>query len=47
MLAFEPVEQRLGDRLVAALGHPGALEIAAAEMDRDRHALGLASRSRR
>ena len=33
------VEQNIGDRLIAALGDPGALEIAAAEMDRDRHVL--------
>ena len=33
----ELVEQDLGDRLVAALRHPGALVVAAAEMDADRH----------
>ena len=32
------VEQPLGDRLVAAFRHPGALEIAAAHMHTDRHA---------
>src|SRR5271165_292689 len=31
------VEQNFGDRLVAALRDPGALEVAAAEMDADRH----------
>src|SRR5688572_2687772 len=36
----ELVEQRLGDRLVAALGHPGAFQVAAAQMNRHRHALG-------
>jgi len=31
-------EQRLGDRLVAALRRPGALEVAAAQMNGERHA---------
>src|SRR5579872_10027 len=31
------VEQNFRDRLIAALRHPGALEIAAAEMDRNHH----------
>src|SRR5574337_307068 len=31
------VEQNLGDRLVAALRHPGAPEVAAAQMHTDRH----------
>ena len=34
-------EQRLGDRLVAALRRPGALEVAAAQVHGERHALGL------
>src|SRR5579872_520058 len=33
------VQQNLGDRLIAALRDPGAFEIAAAEMDGDRHVL--------
>ena len=34
------VEQGLGHRLVAALGNPGALEVAATEMHAHRHVLG-------
>ena len=37
------VEQDLGDRLIAALRDPRALEIAAAEMDADGHVGGLVS----
>src|SRR3954468_19876982 len=36
------VEDQLGDRLVAALRHPGAGEIAAAQMHADRHVLRTA-----
>jgi hypothetical protein len=38
----ELVEQDLGDRLVAALGDPGALVVAAAEVDADCHVGGPA-----
>src|SRR3954465_6198458 len=38
----EVVEQRLGDVVVAALGHPRGLEVAAAQVHGDRHALGAA-----
>ena len=37
---LEVVEQHLRDGLVAAFGDPGALEIAAAEVDADRHPRG-------
>jgi len=33
------IEQRVSDRLVASLGDPGALHVAAAEMDRNRQVL--------
>jgi hypothetical protein len=35
---MDPVEERLRDRLVAAFGHPRALEIAAAKVHSERHA---------
>ena len=39
---LELAEQRLGDEVVAALGHPRGAEVAAAHVGRDRHALGAA-----
>src|SRR4051795_1697749 len=36
----ELAEQRLGDEVVAALGHPGRAEVAAAHVRRDRHVVG-------
>src|SRR5439155_289758 len=39
----ELVEERLGDEVVAALGHPRRAEVAAAHVRGDRHALGAAA----
>jgi hypothetical protein len=40
-VGIQAIEQRVGDRLVAALGHPCALEVATAEMDRHAHVFRL------